>query len=76
MGPIRAMRSLGNKIGLAWWARVETSEPNVTYWFGPFITRRRLKNKLPLFLSDLSEEAPGSVDHQIIRGRRREPLTI
>ncbi len=70
------MRSLGNKIGLAWWAKIETSRPNATYWFGPFITRRSLKKNLNLFLKDLSEESPGTVDHTIIRCRRGEPLTI
>ena len=76
MSPIRAMRSLGNKVGLAWWAQVETSEPKVTYWFGPFMTRRRLNNKLPIFLKDLSDEGSGQINHSIARGRRSEPLTI
>ena len=76
MGPIRAIRSLGNKFGLAWWAKVETAEPKVTYWFGPFITRTRLKKKLNSFLLDLSEEGSSSVNHSVIRCRRREPLTI
>tara|TARA_B100000700_G_C14224852_1_gene480951 strand:- start:177 stop:410 length:234 start_codon:yes stop_codon:yes gene_type:complete len=76
MSPIGAIRSLGNKVGLAWWAQVQTSDPNVMYWFGPFMTRRRLKNKLPIFLNDLSEEGVGSINHSIVRGRRAEPLTI
>tara|TARA_B100000700_G_C14349502_1_gene536466 strand:- start:9 stop:239 length:231 start_codon:yes stop_codon:yes gene_type:complete len=76
MGPIRAIRSLGNKVGLAWWAQVETSEPTVTYWFGPFMTRRSLNGKLKNFLKDLSDEAPGSINHSIVRCRRSEPLTI
>ena len=75
MGPIRALRSLGNCIGLAWWAKVETNQPDVTYWFGPFLTRRSLKVSLTGFVDDLSAESPNQISHSLIRGRRNEPLT-
>ena len=75
MGPIRALRSLGNSFGLAWWAKVETNQPNVTYWFGPFLTRRSLKVRLTDFVEDLSGEDPQKISHSLIRGRRNEPLT-
>ena len=76
MGPIRGVRSFGNNLGLAWWAKVETSAPNVTYWFGPFLTRRNLKTSLSSFLEDLSIEGSDSIKHTLVRGRRGEPLTI
>ncbi len=75
MSPIRAIRSLGNSFGLAWWAKVETKEPNVIYWFGPFLTRRSLKGNLSSFIEDLSEEGANSISHSFIRCRRYEPLT-
>ena len=75
MGPIRALRSLGNSFGLAWWAKVETYQPEVTYWFGPFLTRRSLKVKLSGFVDDLTDEAPQCIEHRLIRCRRNEPLT-
>ena len=75
MGPIRALRSLGNSFGLAWWAKVETYNPDVTYWFGPFLTRRSLKVKLKGFIDDLTAETPEDINHSLIRCRRREPLT-
>ena len=75
MGPIRALRSLGNSIGLAWWAKVETKQPEVTYWFGPFLTRRSLKIRLNAFVEDLSAESPSKISHTLIRCRRNEPLT-
>ena len=75
MGPIRALRSLGNSFGLAWWAKVETIEPEVTYWFGPFLTRRSLKVRLNVFVEDLSAESPNKINHSLIRCRRNEPLT-
>ena len=43
---IRPLRSLANGVGVAWWARVQTSGPDVTYWFGPFITRKGLESEL------------------------------
>ena len=75
MGPIRALRSLGNSFGLAWWAKVETIEPEVIYWFGPFLTRRSLKVRLNVFIEDLSAESPKKINHSLIRCRRNEPLT-
>tara|TARA_B100000700_G_C14690795_1_gene689803 strand:- start:452 stop:682 length:231 start_codon:yes stop_codon:yes gene_type:complete len=75
MSPIRVLRSLGNSFGFAWWAKVETREPNVTYWFGPFLTRRSLKGNLSLFVEELSVEGTESISHSFIRGRRNEPLT-
>ncbi len=75
MSPIRALRNLGNSLGLAWWARIETNEPNVTYWFGPFLTRRSLKLRLAVFENDLSVENPQQIKHSLMRCKRSEPLT-
>ena len=76
MGAIRGLRSFGNKLGCAWWAKVETNAPEVTYWFGPFLTRRSLKLNLYSFMEDLSIEGSASMTHTLVRGRRGEPLTI
>ncbi len=75
MGPLRALRSLGNTLGMAWWAKVETNNPGVTYWFGPFLTRRSLKFSLVTFIDDLSGESPDNISHTIVRTKRKEPLT-
>ena len=75
MGPLRALRSLGNSFGLAWWAKVETNQPDVIYWFGPFLTRRSLKVRLTGFVEDLNAESPEGINHSLIRWRRNEPLT-
>ncbi len=76
MSPIRRIRGLGNTLGVAWWAKVETNAPDVTYWFGPFLTRRSLKSNLSSFESDLSYEGSQSIRHTFVRGKRGEPLTI
>ena len=52
-GPKKLIRNLGNKLGLAWWAKVETQTPSVTYWYGPFLSKRGLNKNLEKFLSDL-----------------------
>ena len=73
---IRPLRSLANGLGVAWWARVQTSGPDVTYWFGPFITKPGLESGLSTFLDDISSEHPQSVSHSLLRTRRGEPFTI
>ena len=70
------IRNFGNKLGLAWWAKVETKSPDVTYWYGPFLTKRSLKDNLNLFLKDLTDEGSSNVNHTFIRCKRTEPLTI
>ena len=75
MSPVRAFRSIGNSLGLAWWARVETREPGVTYWFGPFLRKKSLSCRLPVFIEDLTLEGSQAIDHSFIRTRKAEPLT-
>ena len=73
---IRPLRNLANGLGMAWWARIETTGPDVTYWFGPFLSRQGLESALPSFLEDISSEEPQSLNHTLLRTRRKEPLTI
>ena len=75
-GPKKLIRNLGNKLGLAWWAKVETKTPSTTYWYGPFLTKRSLKENLEQFLSDLSEEGSKDIKHKIVRCNKEEPLTV
>ena len=70
------IRNLGNKFGLAWWAKVEAEAPTSTYWYGPFLTKRSLNENLVNFLNDLSEEGSRDIKHSIVRCKREEPLTI
>ena len=70
------IRNLGNKLGLAWWAKVETANPSGTYWYGPFLTKRSLNENLEKFLSDLLEEGSTDIQYDIVRCNKEEPLTI
>ena len=70
------IRNFGNKLGLAWWAKVDTGTPSVTYWYGPFLTRRSLNKNLENFLEDLSDEGSKNIKHSIVRCNKEEPLTV
>ena len=70
------IRNLGNKLGLAWWAKVETGNPSGIYWYGPFLTKSSLKKNLEKFLSDLSDEGSKVIKHNIVRCNKEEPLTV
>ena len=70
------IRNFGNKLGLAWWAKIDTKGPNATYWFGPFLTKRSLIENLEDFLNDLKEEGSVDLKHTIVRCKKEEPLTV
>ncbi len=69
------VRGCANGLGLAWWAKVQTEGPDVTYWYGPFLRRSTLERHLPSFLEDLNSESPGAIRHELLRTRRGEPFT-
>ena len=70
------IRNFGNKLGLAWWAKIETESPSATYWFGPFITKRSLKENMPSFIQDLADEGSINIKHSFVRCKKDEPLTF
>ena len=70
------IRKLGNKLGLAWWAKIESEKPLSTYWYGPFLTKRSLKSQLNTFIDDLADEGSMNIKHSIVRCKKEEPLTI
>jgi len=70
------IRNFGNKLGLAWWAKIETDQPNATYWFGPFITKRSLKENTSSFIDDLINEGSKNIKHSFVRCKKEEPLTL
>ena len=74
--PKKLIRNIGNKLGLAWWAKIETEDPCCTYWFGPFITKRSLKENISSFINDLSDEGSINIKHSLVRCKKEEPLTV
>ena len=55
VGPNKLIRNLGNKLGLAWWAKIESDQPGTIYWYGPFITKRSLNESLKRSLKSIEE---------------------
>ena len=76
MRPKKLIRNFGNKLGLAWWAKIESQEPAATYWFGPFLTKRSLKENIPSFIKDLTDEGSTKIKQSILRCKKEEPLTF
>ena len=72
----KLIRNLGNKLGLAWWAKIDSGSPSGTYWYGPFLTKRSLNKNLESFLNDLYSEGSKDIKHTIIRCNKQEPLTV
>ena len=70
------IRNFGNKLGLAWLAKIETEDPNAIYWFGPFLTKRSLKENMASFINDLSDEGFSNINHSLVRCKKEEPLTV
>ena len=70
------IRNFGNKLGLAWWAKIDTEHSKTTYWYGPFITKRSLKENISIFINDLSKEGSTNIKHSLVRCKKEEPLTL
>ena len=70
------IRNFGNKLGLAWWAKIETKQPDTTYWYGPFITKRSLEKNMSSFIKDLSDEGSTNIKSSLVRCKKEEPLTL
>ena len=70
------IRNFGNKLGIAWWAKIETERPNATYWYGPFLTKGSLKENLFSFIKDLSDEGSKNIKYSLVRCKKEEPLTL
>ncbi len=73
---IKLIRNFGNKLGIAWWAKIETENPKVTYWYGPFLTKRSLKENMSSFIKDLTDEGTSKIKQSIVRCKKEEPLTF
>ena len=72
----KLIRNFGNKLGLAWWAKIESENPSATYWYGPFLTKRSLKKNISSFINDLNDEGSTTIKHSIVRCKKEEPLTV
>lgn len=49
-------RFLEQQVDNAWWVRIQTENPEYTYYFGPFESRAIAQTKLSGFVDDLNDE--------------------
>jgi hypothetical protein len=59
----------------AWWIEISTDFPNITYYFGPFITSAAAESSVPGYIQDLQDEAAQGIRVQLKRCRPTK-LTI
>ena len=76
IGQKNLIRNFGNKLGLAWWAKIQTANPNVTYWYGPFLSKRNLEDNMFSFIKDLTNEGSTDIKHSLVSCKKEEPLTV
>lgn len=50
---------------LAWWVKVDTANPQCTYYFGPFASTKEAELSQPGYLEDLEQEGAQGVAVQI-----------
>jgi hypothetical protein len=58
------------KFGWAWWVEIQTSSPECTYYFGPFMTESEAKRYTDGYREDLEKEGAEGIK---IRIRRCNP---
>jgi hypothetical protein len=69
------IRSLAERLGLAYWVEIRTERPACVYYFGPFLSRQSAEAEVPGYREDLESE--GAQGLQITVGRMRPTeLTI
>ncbi len=62
-------------LGIAFWGKVETSNPSYVYYFGPYFSRSGLRKDLVTFRSELTNEGASISSVVILRQNCPEPLT-
>ncbi|MEB3228622.1 MAG: DUF1816 domain-containing protein [Synechocystis sp.] len=50
---------------MAWWLRIHTMIPCVTYYFGPFDSREEAKQSYPAYVADLKQEKAIGISGQL-----------
>ncbi|AMA08203.1 MULTISPECIES: DUF1816 domain-containing protein [unclassified Picosynechococcus] len=63
-------------IGRAYWLEITTEQPECTYYFGPYLSRKEAIAAQPGFLEDLTNEGAQNIDVNLQRCRTPKELTI
>lgn len=64
-------------LGLAWWVKIDTTNPRCTYYFGPFLSQQNAKQAKAGYVEDLMAEQAQGISVTIMRGElKQKNLTI
>lgn len=63
-------------IGRAYWLEITTEQPECTYYFGPYLSRKEAIAAQPGFLEDLTNEGAQNIEVNLQRCRTPKDLTI
>jgi Domain of unknown function (DUF1816) len=64
---------LCHTVGLAWWVEIKTSNPNCTYYFGPFLKYSEAQATEGGYMEDLKQEGAQIIS---VRSKRCKPPKI
>jgi hypothetical protein len=64
--------SLLESVGLAWWIKIVTDNPECTYYFGPFLSQTEAEEARPGFIEDLESENAKIVSQDVMRTKPTE----
>jgi Domain of unknown function (DUF1816) len=56
-----------NLLGRAWWIEISTTLPNVTYYFGPFITSQEAELSIERYMASLQDKSSQSIRSTVKR---------
>ncbi|ANV83267.1 hypothetical protein AWQ21_02025 [Picosynechococcus sp. PCC 7003] len=63
-------------IGRAYWLEITTEQPECTYYFGPYLSRKEAIAAQAGFLEDLTNEGAQNIEVNLQRCRTPKELTI
>lgn len=62
-------------VGLAWWVEIQTDQPQCTYYFGPFLSRKEARSAQVGYIEDIESEGAQGIQAQVGRYKPSQ-LTI
>ena len=59
-----------------WWVKVSTSQPECTYYFGPFDKEEDAADAKPGFVEDLEQEGAQDIQAEVVSCPEPKDLTV
>lgn len=67
------LHSTNEQSSLAWWLKINTMNPSMTYYFGPFISAQEAEIAQPSYINNLEQDG---LQIQTIQIQQRQPASI